>query len=83
MKARAWGGFIVICGGAIMRIHAEEKGTPPGGVLVFGDSATLFRTRGRARKAVERTVRYAREHGFPWPILDETAVTIRPVRAEA
>jgi len=75
-------GYVVICDGCCMRLHVSERDMPPGGVLVFGTYATLFRTRARARRAVERTANYARANELAWPILDRTKVDVRLARAE-
>lgn len=76
-------GFIVTCEDTPMRIHKNEHGLPDGGVLVFGQYATLFRTRGRARKAIDRTKTYARGRDLDWPILTGARLRIVPVREEA
>jgi len=80
--AKPHDGFVVLVDGAVMRLH-DDCGLPDGGVLVAGDHATLFRTHGRARRAIKRSTGYARDNGFPWPILDVTKVKIRPVRSES
>lgn len=74
---------MVICAGSPMRLHESDRGLPDGGVLVAGQYATLFSTKARARKAVERTARYARQSSLVWPILDGSKVKINPVREEA
>lgn len=81
MKARRCG-YVVICGGAVMRLHVARRGLPDGGVLVIGTYATLFSTRARARKAVARTVNYAIAEELSWPILDQAKVEIRLARIE-
>lgn len=83
MKVNRRGGFVVLCVGAVMRLHVAGRGLPEGGVLVTGTYATLFSTRARARKAVERTVNYARANRLVWPILDHSKVEVRPARVEA
>ena len=72
-------GYVVICDGLAMRLHASDPqlSLPPGGVLCSGSFATCFRTRAQARRAIERTVRYARAHHLPWPILDRKTVIKR------
>lgn len=51
-------------------IGAYELGylddTPPSGVLLIGDVATLFATRARAYAAIRRTRAYERRRGFHW-----------------
>lgn len=74
------GGYIVICAGRVMRVYHEPGRTPDGGVLLAAQSGTIFKTRGRARRAVERSKSYARAQGLPWPILDGTKVKVVPVR---
>jgi hypothetical protein len=66
----------------LMRVHLDHKDVPAGGVLVFGSTGTIFRTRGRARRAINRTVKYAEARGLPWPIIDPTKQRIERVQEE-
>lgn len=81
-KSKLRGGFVVICAGSTMRLHDSGRGLPDGGVLVFGSYATLFSTRARARKAVERTANYALANGLSWPVIDRSKVKITSARVE-
>lgn len=40
--------------------------SPPGGVLLMGDCATMFTTANRAYAAIRRTRRYEKARGFDW-----------------
>lgn len=71
------GGYIVIGrgGNAMMLAHYDD--TPRGGVLLFGRHGHLFASRGTAQRAVERTVRYARERGLTWERGDYSIQRVR------
>lgn len=75
-------GYVVVCDGMLMRIHLDHTDVPAGGVLVFGATGTIFRTRGRARRAINRTVKYAEERGLQWAILDSTKRHVERVQEE-
>jgi hypothetical protein len=42
---------------------------PRAGVLMNGDGATVFHSRQQARRAIQRSARYAEEMGYDWDVL--------------
>lgn len=60
---------IVVGGNAPMQLEAYPDN--PTKVLCYGDSVTVFRNRRQARRAIERSRKYAVAHGFPWIMVRE------------
>lgn len=56
-----WAGFIVIHRGLPMLLMECKAELPRGGVLCRAGQATVFGNKGRARRAVERTIKHLRD----------------------
>lgn len=54
--------------GKPMRLFRYSDDDTPGGVLVTGDEGHLFRHRYTAKRAIERTRRYAEANDLPWDL---------------
>lgn len=46
-------------------VLAHYRDSPPGGILLHGDEATVFDTRHQARHAIERTQQYGERYNWP------------------
>lgn len=60
---------IVQGGMMVMQLDAYPDG--PTKVLCYGDNVTVFRNRRQARRAIERSRKYAVAHGYPWIMVTE------------
>ncbi len=78
MKKKVWEYIITDCskyGGPLTLCC--DKPYPKGGILFRGDTATVFSTYQRARRAIKRTSRYVKKQNYNWE-----AWNFKPMRLE-
>ena len=54
-------GYVVICQGWTMKL-CRGRDMPPGGILLYSRTATLFRSLKEARAAIKRSKRWKPDH---------------------
>jgi hypothetical protein len=61
-------GYLVICENTAQVLTHSWHDAPTGGTLAHGGIVgTAFKTRDRAARAIQRTVRYGKANNLPWP----------------
>jgi hypothetical protein len=58
--------YIVWSQSGPLLLHRYDNDCPRGGVLVTGDTATVFGSWSSARRAIDRSISYCRANGYGW-----------------